>query len=64
MLAQELIDILVCPVCKGGLQPDEPHSTLNCPTCALAYPVKDGIPVMLPGEAQSLAGRDRGAAKP
>lgn len=64
MLAQELIDILVCPVCKGGLQPDEARSTLNCPACALAYPVKDGIPVMLPGEAQPLDGRECGAAKP
>jgi len=64
MLAQELIDILVCPVCKGGLQPDEAGSTLDCPACALAYPVKDGIPVMLPGEAQPLGGHSQVREKP
>jgi uncharacterized protein YbaR (Trm112 family) len=62
MLAPELLNILVCPVCKGQLHPDEIRSTLDCPACALAYPVRGGIPVMLPGEAEPLGGRGNGAA--
>ncbi len=55
----ELLDILVCPKCKGGLavrnRGDGTEEFLDCFECRLAYPVEDGIPVMLIDEAQPLA---------
>jgi uncharacterized protein YbaR (Trm112 family) len=57
-LDPELLRILVSPKCKGELQVtrDEQgaESTLDCSACSLAYPVEDGIPVMLIEEAQPL----------
>ena len=53
----ELLKILVCPKCKGELTAREDgsrHIALECGGCALAYPVEDGIPVMLVEEARSL----------
>lgn len=54
-LAPELLDILVCPKCKGDLEyrAEDPES-LVCHACALVYPVDDGIPVMLVDEAKPL----------
>jgi uncharacterized protein YbaR (Trm112 family) len=53
-----LTEMLVCPVCKGPLQlrRDEASrpSELICPVDQLAYPIRDGIPVMLEGEARHL----------
>ncbi|RTL58052.1 MAG: Trm112 family protein [Rhodocyclaceae bacterium] len=49
-----LLEILVCPVCKGPLEHRRDKSELVCKPCRLAYPVKDDIPVMLEGEARSL----------
>ena len=54
-VAKELLDILVCPKCKGDLEYDEPGSRLICKACKLAYPVKDDIPVMLVEEAERIA---------
>lgn len=53
-LPQELLEILVCPKCKGDLdyKPDEP--SLVCPACRLRYPVRDAIPIMLIAEATPL----------
>ncbi|MFQ5514516.1 MAG: Trm112 family protein [Myxococcota bacterium] len=54
----ELLAILVCPRCKGGLEvrrnAEGEEAFLDCPACRLAYPVEDGIPVMLVEEAQPL----------
>lgn len=51
-LAQELLDILVCPKCKGDLEyRTEPEEQLVCHTCRLVYRVEDDIPVMLLEEA-------------
>ena len=50
-IPQELLDILVCPVCKSPVKPLVDHSGLKCPTCMRVYPIKDEIPVMLPEEA-------------
>ena len=50
-IPQELLDILVCPVCKSPVKPLVDHSGLKCPTCKRVYPIKDEIPVMLPEEA-------------
>ena len=50
----KLLEILVCPVCKGPLLYKKPEQELVCRPCRLAYPVKDGIPVMLEDEARKL----------
>lgn len=56
-----LIDLLVCPVCKGPLEllRDEllRPTELLCPADRLAFPIRDGIPVMLEGEARSTENR-------
>ena len=51
---KRLLDILVCPVCKGKLTFDKSAGELICPVDRLAYPVRDGIPVMLEEEARQL----------
>jgi hypothetical protein len=50
-ISKELLAILVCPVCKQPvhLLPDE--SGIKCDACKRIYPIRDGIPVMLPDEA-------------
>lgn len=50
-ISQELLDILVCPVCKTPVTPTADNSGLKCETCRRVYPVRDDIPVMLPEEA-------------
>ncbi|MBL6899879.1 Trm112 family protein [Gammaproteobacteria bacterium] len=50
---KKLLDILVCPVSKGPLE--QIGDELVCQTSKLAYPIKDGIPVMLPEEARNLS---------
>lgn len=56
-----LIDLLVCPVCKGPLEllRDEllRPTEMLCPADRLAFPIRDGIPVMLEGEARSTENR-------
>lgn len=49
-----LLDILVCPICKGKLEFRQADCELICSPCKLAYPIKDDIPVMLEEEARSL----------
>lgn len=50
-----LLEILVCPVCKGKLDYHSGEKELTCRACQLAYPVREGIPVMLADEARNLA---------
>jgi uncharacterized protein YbaR (Trm112 family) len=50
----KLLDILVCPLCKGPLLYRKAQGELICKPCRLAYPVKDDIPVMLEDEARKL----------
>jgi len=50
----KLLDILVCPLCKGPLLYRKAQDELVCRACRLGYPVKDGIPVMLEDEARKL----------
>ncbi len=54
MMDAKLLEILVCPVCKGPLLYKKHEQELICRPCRLAYPVKDGIPVMLEDEARKL----------
>lgn len=52
---KKLLDILVCPACKGPLVYDKARQELICKADRLAYPIRDDIPVMLEGEARQLA---------
>lgn len=54
MLSTDLLDILVCPVCHGDLLAEEEGRRLCCLPCGLAFPVREGIPVMLPDEAERI----------
>lgn len=49
-----LLDILVCPITKGPLQYDKARQELISRAAGLAYPIRDGIPVMLESEARRL----------
>ena len=49
-----LLEILVCPICKGPLDYRKPQAELVCKPCRLAYQIKDDIPVMLEEEARTL----------
>jgi len=49
-----LLEILVCPVTKGPLRYDRAGNELVSVSAGLAYPVRDGIPIMLPEEARRL----------
>lgn len=49
-----LLDLLVCPICKGALQYDRQAQELICPRDKLAYPVRDGIPLMLVDLARDM----------
>lgn len=50
----KLLEILVCPICKGPLVYKKADKELICKPCRLAYQIKDGIPVMLEDEARKL----------
>lgn len=50
----KLLEILVCPICKGPLVYRKAEQELVCKPDRLAYPVRDGIPVMLEEEARKL----------
>lgn len=58
MLDKKLLEILVCPICKGSLKYDKKQAELICKADRLAFPVRDGIPVMLEEEARSLTDID------
>ena len=49
-----LLELLVCPLCKGPLEWHRESAELTCAADRLAYPVRDGIPVMLESEARNL----------
>jgi uncharacterized protein YbaR (Trm112 family) len=49
-----LLEILVCPVSRGPLVYDRAKGELVSKTARLAYPIRDGVPVMLPEEARAL----------
>ena len=57
-MTERLTDILACPLCKGPLAWLRETQEFLCRADRLAYPVRDGIPVMLPDEARRLAADD------
>lgn len=50
----KLLEILVCPLCKGKLLYRKEQQELICKADRLAYPIRDGIPVMLENEARRI----------
>lgn len=56
---KKLIEMLVCPVSKAPLEWNEEKQELVCRASGLAYPVRDGIPVMLEEEARKLTLEER-----
>ena len=59
MLDKKLLQILVCRVTKAPLDYDEAKQELVCKASGPAYPVKDGIPVLLEGEARQLTADEK-----
>lgn len=57
----KLLEILVCPVTKGPLRYDRERQELISKEAGLAYPIRDGIPIMLPDEARELTDDERRA---
>ena len=53
-LAPDLLDILVCPKCKGPLEYRKTPEALACNNCRLIYAVEDDIPIMLIDEAKTF----------
>lgn len=53
-LDEKLLEILVCPKCKGDLEYREKEAELICEACRLRYAVRDDIPIMLVEEAEPL----------
>tara|TARA_Y100001970_G_scaffold28750_1_gene35427 strand:- start:4115 stop:4288 length:174 start_codon:yes stop_codon:yes gene_type:complete len=51
---KELLEILVCPITKTKLFLDEENGELISKEAKLAYPIRDGIPIMLPDEARKI----------
>lgn len=51
-VSKELLEILVCPLCKTPVKPTPDEKGLKCSTCRRVYPVRDDIPVMLVDEAR------------
>lgn len=56
---KKLLAILACPVCKGPLTYDRDAQELVCRADGLAFPIRDGIPVMLESEARTLSTDER-----
>lgn len=54
MISTELLEILVCPLCKQQVTQAETGVYLECRDCQLRFPVRSGIPVMLVDEAEKI----------
>ena len=59
MIDEKLLAILVCPVTKAPVVYNEAKQELICKASGLAYPVRDGIPVMLEEEARQLTAEEK-----
>lgn len=55
----KLLEILICPVTKGPLIYDRERQELVSRIAGLAYPIRNGVPIMLPGEARELSESER-----
>ena len=54
MIDATLLNILACPICKAKIEYDKKNNEILCNKCKLAYPIDDGIPVMLPNQARNF----------
>ncbi len=61
-VAQELLDILACPKCKGDIYLNKTQDGLICNGCRLVYEIRDDIPIMLIEEAKPLTDAEDGQA--
>ncbi len=59
----KLLEILVCPLTKTSLRYDREKQELVSRAAGLAYPIRGGVPVMLPGEARELSEEERDAQR-
>ena len=59
-----LLELLVCPITKGPLDYDPARQELISRSARLAYPIRDGIPVMLEGEARTVTDEELAALPP
>lgn len=62
-MESRLLDILVCPLCKGPLDILREEQELVCKADRLAFPIRDGIPVMLEDEARALTAEEVDAVR-
>ncbi len=60
---KKLLAILVCPICKGELRYDRQAGELLCVADGLAFPLRDGVPIMLVEEARELSFAEREKAR-
>ena len=56
---KQLLSMLVCPQCKGKLKYEREAGELLCTFDGLAYPIQDGVPVMLEGEARRMSEEEK-----
>ncbi|HEX7155819.1 MAG TPA: Trm112 family protein [Burkholderiaceae bacterium] len=57
----KLLDIMVCPITKGNLEYDRQRQELVSRAAGLAYPIRDGVPVMVESDARRLDESERGS---
>ena len=62
-LAPQLKGLLVCPLCKGKVDIQEHNQEIWCRADGLAFPIRDGIPVMLADEARTLTTDERASSQ-
>lgn len=60
---RKLLAILVCPICKGDLHYDRKAGELLCLADGLAFPIRDGVPIMLVEEARKMSFEEREKAR-
>lgn len=56
---KQLLSMLVCPLCQGKLKYDAEAAELLCTFDGLAFPIRDGVPVMLEGEARRMSEEEK-----
>lgn len=61
---RKLLELLACPLTKGRLVYDPEKAELVSPSARLAYPIRDGVPIMLPSEARRLEDDGPGGPRP
>ena len=54
-MENRLLDVLVCPICKGPLAHDRERRELVCRADRVAFPIRDGMPIMIEGQARTWA---------